>query len=316
MLLERYLNEEPISRAEIEKVIAACTAKRELFSRTLWRGQEHDRNGGNAGEDCGLVSRCECRRLTSTLRCGVQARPRSETRADRRRSSLCRDDSKTEILSGTSRLIATRRLRRSRNPFSIDMRTQASSPPATSVFFCGMPEAKIGDVLGDPGPIPGSCELGEPLLSVQAIPEDVADHSRLAGALQQLSSEDPHLNFTWFEDERELHVKIMGAVSGGDSEGDARYALWQSKRGSTTRWSSTRRHLLRSDTALSVTRCRKPCWAIVKYRMEPGEPGKRCCLFRHRSASTTSRHDIQKEIERSIEGRAQAGKSRDGKSRI
>ncbi|MDA0747080.1 MAG: GTP-binding protein, partial [bacterium] len=37
-------------------------------------------------------------------------------------------------------------------------------------FICGLPEAKIGDTLGDPEPVPGNYTFSEPLLSVQVKP--------------------------------------------------------------------------------------------------------------------------------------------------
>ena len=77
-------------------------------------------------------------------------------------------------------------------------------------FLCGMPEAQIGDILGDPGPVPGEYALNEPLLVVQVRPSDAGDHAALAAALQQLASEDPHLDFHWYSEERELQVRIMG----------------------------------------------------------------------------------------------------------
>ena len=79
-------------------------------------------------------------------------------------------------------------------------------------FLCGMPQVQIGDILGDPDPVPGGYALVKPLMSVQARAEGGADSGQLAAALQQLSSEDPHLDFQWDARERDLNVRIMGIV--------------------------------------------------------------------------------------------------------
>ena len=70
-------------------------------------------------------------------------------------------------------------------------------------FLCGLPDVQIGDILGEPEPVPGDYALSEPLLSVKVRPIDETEHTPLAKALQQLASEDPHLNFRWYCEERE-----------------------------------------------------------------------------------------------------------------
>jgi len=139
-------------------------------------------------------------------------------------------------------------------------------------FLCGMPDVQIGDVLGDARPVPGNYKLGAPLLSVRAIPEDEADHAPLAAALQQLSSEDPHLNFTWFHEERELHVKIMGAI-----QTEILTELLDTRFGIKARFDDP--IVLYKETPAATGHGEesytmpKPCWAIVKYLIEPGPRG-------------------------------------------
>ncbi len=172
-------------------------------------------------------------------------------------------------------------------------------------FICGMPDVQIGDVLGDAGPVPGNYELSEPLLSVRAIPKDEDDHGRLAQALQQLSSEDPHLNFTWFDAERELHVKIMGAI-----QTEILTELLETRFGIQARFDDPT--VLYKETPASTGygaeryTMPKPCWAIVKYRLEPGERGSGVCY-----SSEVSVDDIkakyQSEIESSIPGALKQG---------
>ena len=172
-------------------------------------------------------------------------------------------------------------------------------------FVCGMPDVQIGDMLGDPDRVPGDYRLSEPLLSVQAIPEDEADHTRLAEVLLQLSSEDPHLNFTWFEDERELHVKIMGAI-----QTEILTEVLGTRFGIPTHF--TEPTVIYKETPATSGygneqyTMPKPCWAIVNYLIEPGEPGSGVSF-----ASEVGVNDIkaryQKEIARSIDGALKQG---------
>ena len=139
-------------------------------------------------------------------------------------------------------------------------------------FLCGLPEARIGDVLGDPEPVPGTYQLGEPLLSVQAIPKNEADRTRLADSLQLLSSEDPHLDFTWVDEERELHVKIMGTV-----QTEILTEILQSRFGIAATFSEPTVIYKETPSSVGFGEDRytmpKPCWAIVSYQIEPGMPG-------------------------------------------
>ena len=166
-------------------------------------------------------------------------------------------------------------------------------------FVCGMPDVQIGDILGDAGPVPGSYELNEPLLSVRAIPADEADHAKLAQALQQLSSEDPHLNFTWFDEERELHVKIMGTI-----QTEILTEVLETRFGIPARFDEPT--VLYKETPASTGygieryTMPKPCWAIVKYLVEPGERGSGVDY-----SSTVSVNDIKAKYQSEIAGSIQ-----------
>ena len=139
-------------------------------------------------------------------------------------------------------------------------------------FLCGMPQVQIGDILGDPGPVPGSYTLSEPLLSVQVLPQDEADHARLAEALQQLASEDPHLSFRWVHEERELHVKIMGVI-----QTEILTEILADRFGLQARFSAPtvvyKETPAKPAWAADAYTMPKPCWAIVKFLLEPGPRG-------------------------------------------
>ncbi|MCE2439876.1 MAG: TetM/TetW/TetO/TetS family tetracycline resistance ribosomal protection protein [Candidatus Latescibacteria bacterium] len=303
-LLERFLNEEPISRAEIEKVIAACTAKRELFpvlcgvAKNMIGTEEllgrivawfPDANTDASRPPSGVVFKLDHDPKLGRI-AGVRLYTgRLQNRDVIRNVTADRDEKITQIKKSY-----------------LNRYEDTGALSAGDIgFFCGMPEVKIGDILGDPGPVPGSCELGDPLLSVQAIPEDLADHARLAGALQQLSSEDPHLNFTWYEDERELHVKIMGPV-----QAEILKEMLSARFGIKARFSDPT--VIYKETPASVGygieryTMPKPCWAIVRYRIEPGERGSGV-IYSSQVGVNDIKARFQKEIDRSIEGALRQG---------
>lgn len=139
-------------------------------------------------------------------------------------------------------------------------------------FLCGLPEARIGDILGDPSVVPGGYTLSAPLLSVQVVPDSAADYAPLAAALQQLSSEDPHLDFRWFQDERELHVRIMGAV-----QTEILTEILRTRFGVVAQFSAPtviykETPAASGEGAESYT-MPKPCRAIVRFRVDPAPRG-------------------------------------------
>ena len=156
---------------------------------------------------------------------------------------------------------------------SLDRLEDASELAAGDIgFLCGMPEARIGDVLGDDGPVPGEVRWTQPLLSVQVSPADDAQLPDLLAALEQLSREDPLLDLRWHADERELHVRIMGAVQVEILTEilQTRFGLEAQLQEPTVIYRET--PATAADGAESYT-MPKPCWAIVGLHLEPGEPG-------------------------------------------
>jgi len=275
-LLERFLNDEPLTSADLEATIAACTAHRTLFptlcgvaknnigveellAKVVAYFPDARTEGSQADETqpvSGVVFKIDHDAKLGRIAGVRMYAGRLRNRDTVRNITANRDEKITQI-------------KRS----SVNRYEDTGILEAGDIgFVCGMPEARIGDILGDDGPVPGHYRLGEPLLSVQVIPDDEADHTRLTEALQQLSSEDPHLNFTWFADERELHVKIMGAIQTEILTEilATRFAVDARFSDPTVIYMETP---ISSGCGVESYTMPKPCWAIVKYLIEPGEPG-------------------------------------------
>ncbi len=303
-LLERYLSEETLTMPDLEPTLARCTAERRQFPVLCGVAKNNigvdlllkkvvsyfpDVPRAEKDEASGVVFRLEHDSKLGRI-AGVRLfAGRLENRDTIHNVMADRDEKVTQI----------------KKSLGSQFEDTGVLEAGDIGFVCGMPDVQIGDVLGDPRPVPGDYRLGEPLLSVQAIPADEADHTRLAEALLEMSSEDPHLNFSWFDDERELHVKIMGAV-----QTEILTEVLKTRFGIEVRFNDPiviyKETPAKTGYGSERYTMPKPCWAIVKYLIEPGEPGSGVSF-----SSDVRVNDIkarfQKEIVRSIDGALKQG---------
>ncbi|HET7558704.1 MAG TPA: EF-Tu/IF-2/RF-3 family GTPase, partial [Limnochordia bacterium] len=137
--------------------------------------------------------------------------------------------------------------------------------------LCGLSQAKIGDVLGDPAGVPGDPRMPEPILQVKVQPAGGDDHTRLAEALLELEDEDPALKVAWNADIRELTVRVMGAV-----QVEILAALLASRFDLTARFDQPT-VIFKETPAGSghgfVSYTSIPHWAVMRFAIEPGERG-------------------------------------------
>ncbi|HWI65301.1 MAG TPA: translation factor GTPase family protein [Symbiobacteriaceae bacterium] len=137
---------------------------------------------------------------------------------------------------------------------------------------CGLGAVRVGDVLGDPAGVPALERLAVPVLSVRVHPETPADLPRLVQALQELTDEDPLLDVQWLPELRELHVKVMGAI-----QIEVLGALLRSRFGLAARFDPPgviyRETPTRAGEGFVAYTMPKPCWAILRFSIEPGARG-------------------------------------------
>lgn len=133
---------------------------------------------------------------------------------------------------------------------------------------CGMQQARIGDVIGHPDAVPPTAHLAVPLLAVQAHWAGEQDYPRVIAALQELADEDPLLDLQWLQEERELHLKVMGPIQLevlAQLVAD-RFGLHVSFGEPSVIYKETLRGAGEGYVAYTMP---KPCWAILRFRMEP-----------------------------------------------
>ncbi|OKP83998.1 GTP-binding protein [Paenibacillus helianthi] len=136
----------------------------------------------------------------------------------------------------------------------------------------GLTGVRIGDVLGLPDAIPQEAKLAVPLLTVRVHWEADIDEHQVIGAFQELADEDPLLDTQWLQDERELHIKVMGPIQLEilDSVLESRYGLKVTFGQPSVIYKETPSQAGEGYVAYLMP---KPCWAILRFKIEPGLPG-------------------------------------------
>ncbi len=174
------------------------------------------------------------------------------------------------------------------------------------VAVSGLTQSSTHDILGQPSEyIPKTVSLNTSLLTVQVQAVADKDYAALAHALQILSEEDPSLAFEWYREEKELHVKVMGWIQIEVLEQILlqRFNIAAAFKDPTVVYMETPKT---SGYGIGHYTMPKPCWAIVRFFIEPAPLGsgiQYACLVR-----TTDVHQkYQNEVLRTIPKALQQG---------
>ncbi|MFT6336286.1 MAG: ribosomal protection tetracycline resistance protein [Halioglobus sp.] len=129
-----------------------------------------------------------------------------------------------------------------------------------------------GDMLGAIVDSDSFSAIIEPVLSVQAVAKEEKDYQKLGEALEILNVEDPQIDFRWYKDEREYHLKILGPIQTEVMKDSLarRFGIEADFLPPTVIYKETPK-----STAEGYVRywMPKPCWAIMTFKIEPGELG-------------------------------------------
>jgi ribosomal protection tetracycline resistance protein len=162
----------------------------------------------------------------------------------------------------------------------------------------GFKETGIGDVLGTDRYVPDTIRLKEPLLTVQVQPKEKKDYAKLAEALMELSVEDPALGFEWNREEEEMHLHLMGWI-----QIEILTRILQTRYNIEAEFEDPTVIYKETPAAKAEGFARywmpKPCWAIVKFDLEPGEPGSGV-VYESKVSVDKIHQKYQNEIERTI----------------
>ncbi|GGN90737.1 elongation factor G [Saccharibacillus kuerlensis] len=170
--------------------------------------------------------------------------------------------------------------------------------PGDIAAVYGLPDAAIGDIIGDASLVPKTPEMAVPLLTARVLPESEADYTRTAEALQELTDEDPLLDLAWLPEQRELHVRMMGAI-----QLEVLASILQSRFGLNVEFGPP--SVIYKETPAQVCEGRvaylapKPCWAILHFKIEPGERGSGL-VYRSLARADDILPAYQNEVERRV----------------
>ena len=139
----------------------------------------------------------------------------------------------------------------------------------------GLGDVRVGQVIGEAALLPRHVNPGAlrmPLITGQAEPENPGEREALRQACMTLSLEDPLLNAEYNRDSGELWLRAMGRI-----QLEILQETLQNRFG--IRASFTRPSVIYKETishaayGLAPYTMPKPCWAILKFLIEPGERG-------------------------------------------
>ena len=166
-------------------------------------------------------------------------------------------------------------------------------------WISGLDSVCVGDVLGESnGNIPTEVKMAIPLMFAQVKAVNDKDYPALAAALQELSAEDPALEFEWLREDAELQVKIMGWIQMEVLERILadRFGIEAKLENPTVIYKETP-----ASTGEGFVRywMPKPCWAIMKFRIEPGARGSGL-VYKSVAPVNSILQKYQNEVEKTI----------------
>lgn len=137
---------------------------------------------------------------------------------------------------------------------------------------CGLNQVQIDDILGSADGVPGKCTLAQPLLKVQVSPVNEADFMNLVSAIHELADEDPLLSMEWMKEEREIQIKIVGKIQLEVLESilKSRFGLAVIFDQPSVIYKETPAQAGEGYVSYTMP---KPCWAVLRFKIEPGERG-------------------------------------------
>ena len=162
----------------------------------------------------------------------------------------------------------------------------------------GLGDIKIGHVLGNAALLPRRVEPGHlrtPLMTVQAIPDKPEDMPALRSACDILSGEDPLLEAHYVRSLNELHLHVMGAI-----QLEILQELLATRFQLNAHFSKPaviyRETLAKPTFGFVAYTMPKPCWAIMRFEMEPAPRGSGVTF-----ASTVPERTIQLRYQHQVE---------------
>jgi len=298
LILEKYLEEEQLSFSELDKALVHTTHQSELFPVLV----------GSAKNSVGV------KELLDAI---IEYFPGPKSDLEKPLSALVYNIGHDKTMGKIAHVkvyngvITNRELIRNASQHMDEKVTQVRKLIANKfedvgvveagniAGICGLQNTRVGDVLGEfSNELPDDISLKTPLLTVQVKAENDKDYPALAEALQELSYEDPTLDFEWLREDKELHVKIMGWIQIEVLEKilENRFGIKAKFDDPTVIYKETP---AKKGEGFVQYWMPKPCWAILKFLIEPGERGIGF-VYESKISVDEVHQKYQNEVERTI----------------
>lgn len=160
------------------------------------------------------------------------------------------------------------KIKQMKKPFGGKLMDVSSIEAGDVAVLIGLDHGKIGSVLGENIPDSSKVNLAEPLLNVKVMVDNPEEYPLLKTAMDELTEEDPLLNAYWQPDKQEMVISILGMV-----QLDVLKELLQERFHLFVHFSPP--SVIYKETLLQKTigyvhyTMPKPCWAVLKFAMEP-----------------------------------------------
>jgi ribosomal protection tetracycline resistance protein len=296
-LLQKYLNDESISKTEIKDSLKEQIKESKIFP-ILYGSAKYDigidilldymssylppAGGDDSAELAGIVFKVEHNKTHGKM-------------ASVRLFNGCLKNRDTIDIPGIEENGKISRIMKSKSNKLIDTGILKAGD---SGIICGLPNIKAGDTLGKSNGSGVNFSLNTPLLTLRVYPENDKDYSELIRAIHILNDEDPALGLIWMRDERELHIKVTGLIQIEVLKSilENRFRLRVQFGKPTVIYKETP---ISKGEAYEEYTMPKPCWAVVKFMIEPLERGSGL-VFESKVGINYIEARYQKEIERTI----------------
>ncbi|MGB1031590.1 MAG: hypothetical protein ACPGWM_03190, partial [Flavobacteriales bacterium] len=155
-----------------------------------------------------------------------------------------------------------------------------------------------GDVLGKNKFDDGFTHLSESVIGVQVKVVQDKDYQGLGQALEYLNLEDPRLKFQWFKEEREFHLKILGPIQTEVLKDSllSRFGIEADFLTPQVIYKETPQSSAEGYVRYWMP---KPCWAIMKFLIEPGDLGSGV-VFESKVGVNDISNKYQNEVKRAL----------------
>ena len=132
----------------------------------------------------------------------------------------------------------------------------------------GMPNASVGDVLGDPALVPEMVHWVDPLLRITMRPALEQERTKLIDALSVLNEEEPTLGFYPPQPGTEIAVNSMGIIQTEVLEQilQERFGVGVVFGGRSVIYKET---IAEAGEGFDAYTMPKPCWAVLRFVVEP-----------------------------------------------